>query len=54
MLAARYPDVLILDRDPAGTTVGTLLMRKVFSVTLLEKEQHLRFRIGESLLPIVV
>lgn len=45
------PDVLVIGGGPAGTTVATLLARKGWRVTLLEKAQHPRFHIGESLLP---
>jgi flavin-dependent dehydrogenase len=44
-------DVLIIGGGPAGTTVGALLRKKGFEVVLLEKGQHPRFHIGESLLP---
>jgi flavin-dependent dehydrogenase len=45
------PDVLVIGGGPAGTTTATLLARKGWRVTLLEKSQHPRFHIGESLLP---
>ena len=45
------PDVLIIGGGPAGTTAGTLLARKGYKVTLLEKSAHPKFHIGESLLP---
>jgi flavin-dependent dehydrogenase len=45
------PDVLVIGGGPAGTTVATLLARKGWRVTLLEKAKHPRFHIGESLLP---
>src|SRR3546814_2713490 len=44
-------DVLVIGGGPAGSTVATLLARKGWRVTLLEKAQHPRFHIGESLLP---
>ena len=44
-------DVLIIGGGPAGSTAATLLARKGFSVTLLERERFPRFQIGESLLP---
>ncbi len=44
-------DVLVIGGGPAGTTAATLLHARGFRVTLLEKEHHPRFHIGESLLP---
>jgi flavin-dependent dehydrogenase len=44
-------DVLVVGGGPAGSTVATLLARKGWGVTLLEKDHHPRFHIGESLLP---
>lgn len=44
-------DVLVVGGGPAGSTVSALLAEKGWSVTLLEKEHHPRFHIGESLLP---
>src|SRR5437764_9429637 len=44
-------DVLVIGGGPAGSTAATLLARKGFSVTLLEREKFPRFQIGESLLP---
>ena len=44
-------DVLVIGGGPAGTTAATLLARKGWQVTLLEKDHHPRFHIGESLLP---
>jgi len=44
-------DVLVIGGGPAGSTVSTLLAEKGWSVTMLEKDQHPRFHIGESLLP---
>lgn len=48
---AARPDVLVIGGGPAGTTAATLLARKGWQVTLLEKARHPRFHIGESLLP---
>lgn len=45
------PNVLVIGGGPAGTTAATLLARKGWKVTLLEKAAHPRFHIGESLLP---
>lgn len=44
-------DVLIIGGGPAGTTFGSLMKKSGWDVTLLEKQQHPRFHIGESLLP---
>lgn len=44
-------DVLIIGGGPAGSTAATLLARKNYRVTLVEKAHHPRFHIGESLLP---
>src|SRR5512133_238777 len=44
-------DVLVIGGGPAGSTIGALLARQGHKVTVLEKEHHPRFHIGESLLP---
>ncbi len=44
-------DVLVIGGGPAGSTVGAELARRGHKVTILEKERHPRFHIGESLLP---
>ncbi|HEX3579381.1 MAG TPA: NAD(P)/FAD-dependent oxidoreductase [Thermoanaerobaculia bacterium] len=44
-------DVLVIGGGPGGSTAATLLARKGFSVTLLERERFPRFQVGESLLP---
>jgi flavin-dependent dehydrogenase len=42
---------VIIGGGPAGSTVAALLAARGKSVTLIEKEKHPRFHIGESLLP---
>ena len=44
-------DVVIIGGGPAGCTAAALLARNGWNVTLLEREAHPRFHIGESLLP---
>ena len=44
-------DVLVIGGGPAGTTIAPLLAEQGYRVVLLEKAQHPRFHIGESLLP---
>lgn len=44
-------DVLVIGGGPAGSTAATLLARQGWRVSLLEKDRHPRFHIGESLLP---
>jgi 2-polyprenyl-6-methoxyphenol hydroxylase-like FAD-dependent oxidoreductase len=44
-------DVLIIGGGHAGTTIGSLLAKRGWKVTLVEKDHHARFQIGESLLP---
>ena len=46
-----HVDVLVIGGGPAGATISTLLARKGYRVTVLEKGSHPRFHIGESLLP---
>jgi flavin-dependent dehydrogenase len=48
---AAQSDVVVVGGGPAGCTAATLLARSGWSVTLLEKDRHPRFHIGESLLP---
>jgi len=43
--------VLVIGGGPAGSTFGNLAAQRGWQVTLLEKEEHPRFHIGESLLP---
>jgi flavin-dependent dehydrogenase len=44
-------DVLVIGGGPAGSTFGTLASARGWHVTVLEKDEHPRFHIGESLLP---
>lgn len=44
-------DVIIAGGGPAGSTAATLLVQQGHRVLLLEKGQHPRFHIGESMLP---
>jgi flavin-dependent dehydrogenase len=44
-------DILIIGGGPAGTTFASLMRKRGWDVTILEKEHHPRFHIGESLLP---
>ncbi|MGI9303130.1 MAG: NAD(P)/FAD-dependent oxidoreductase [Gammaproteobacteria bacterium] len=44
-------DVVVIGGGPGGSTIATLLAKKGWRVTLLEKDRHPRFHIGESLLP---
>lgn len=53
-MSDRKTDVLVIGGGPAGTTIASLLGKRGFDVTLLEKDRHPRFHIGESLLPMNV
>jgi flavin-dependent dehydrogenase len=43
--------VVVIGGGPAGSTAAALLAGKGWNVTVLEKDRHPRFHIGESLLP---
>lgn len=49
--AASECDVVVIGGGPAGSTAATLLAQKGHRVVLVEKDEHPRFHIGESLLP---
>lgn len=44
-------DVIIAGAGPAGSTAATLLAQYGYRVLLIEREQHPRYHIGESMLP---
>ncbi len=44
-------DVLVIGGGPAGATISALLTKRGRRVVLIEKDQHPRFHVGESLLP---
>jgi flavin-dependent dehydrogenase len=44
-------DVAVIGGGPAGSTIAALLAKRGHKVIALEKAQHPRFHIGESLLP---
>jgi halogenation protein CepH len=47
-------DVVVVGGGPAGSTAATLLAKAGHRVMLLEREQHPRHQIGESLLPATI
>jgi flavin-dependent dehydrogenase len=47
-------DVLVIGGGPAGSAISALLAQKGWAVTVLEKDHHPRFHIGESLLPLSI
>lgn len=50
-MAPTKTEVLVIGGGPAGATFGTFMRMRGHEVTLLEKDRHPRFHIGESLLP---
>ncbi len=51
MTATDSVDVLVIGAGPSGAIAAALLVRRGYSVRVLEKETFPRFSIGESLLP---
>ena len=51
MTAVKNVDVLIIGAGPSGAIAAALLVKKGYSVRVLEKQTFPRFSIGESLLP---
>ncbi len=51
-LMQRY-DVIIAGGGPAGSTAATLLSQYGYKVLILEKDQHPKFHIGESMMPLI-
>ncbi|HSD41276.1 MAG TPA: FAD-dependent oxidoreductase [Burkholderiales bacterium] len=50
-MTERTCDVAVIGGGPAGATAAALLAERGWAVTVLEKDRHPRFHIGESLLP---
>ena len=52
-MSSHQYDVIIAGGGPAGTTAATLLAQYGHSVLLIERDEHPRFHIGESMLPMI-
>ncbi len=50
MTAPQY-DAIVIGGGPAGSTTALTMARAGMKVCLLEKDQHPRLHIGESILP---
>ena len=50
-MAVNEYDVVVVGSGPAGATASTLLAQQGHAVLMIERDQHPRFHIGESLLP---
>lgn len=50
MIESNY-DVVVIGGGPGGSTASTLLAKKGYKVALLEKQEHPRYTVGESLIP---
>lgn len=51
MQATESCDVFVVGGGPGGSTVSTFLSRQGWDVVIVDKVQHPRFHIGESMLP---
>ena len=51
-MSENHYDVIVIGSGPAGATAATLLAQQKHQVLMIERDQHPRFHIGESLLPL--
>ena len=51
MTVTKQYDVIIIGAGPSGSVAGSMLIKKGYSVLIIEKQHFPRFSIGESLLP---